>query len=74
MKMAVGMVGVLLFVATLTTSMPALAKEAPKLVCPSGNSLIGEVCISNRTGDVEMAEKKRQTATGPEPAPDSAHK
>ena len=55
MKSTVAVVGTLLFVAMLATSPPALAKKKPKAdVCPSRYSLVGEICISSRTGDVVL--------------------
>lgn len=35
------------------------AEEASRQMCPSGYSLIGELCISDTTGDVVLPDKPR---------------
>jgi hypothetical protein len=32
----------------------ALTQQASRLICPSGYSLIGEFCISDKTGDIVL--------------------
>ena len=45
-------------------AMPAEAQQGAgpvttsRLTCPAGHYLLGEVCISNETGDVVLATKK----------------
>lgn len=58
MKFAIGAVGAFLFVAMLAVAPPAQARKAVRARCPSHWSLMGDVCISDRTGDVMMARKK----------------
>lgn len=50
--------GALLFAAMTYAAPPAHAKKAVRARCPSHWSLIGDVCISDRTGDVMMARRK----------------
>ena len=46
------------------TAMPAASQQnasagnTSRLTCPSGYDLIGEVCISRKTGDVVLASRK----------------
>jgi hypothetical protein len=34
------------------TAMPQTQAQGSQLVCPSGYSLVGEICISDTTGDI----------------------
>ena len=58
MKLALAALGALLFVTMPTAAAPAQAKKSARARCPSHWSLIGDVCISSRTGDVIMARRK----------------
>ena len=43
----------------LLTATNLYAKQAARQACPSGYSLIGEVCISDATGDVVLPDQSR---------------
>ena len=58
MKPVIGSLGAFLFLATLTTAMPARARDGTRMVCPSGYSLVVGVCINDRSGDVVLPETK----------------
>ena len=58
MKVTVGAFSALLFVVMLATLPPAQAKTATGARCPRHWSLIGDVCINDRNGDVMLARRK----------------
>jgi hypothetical protein len=54
MKKTITTIATVGLLATLTCATPALAQQASHLICPSGFSLIGEFCISDKTGDIVL--------------------
>ncbi len=54
MKSSICIVFALISIAALAAAPPVQAKKAHAQACPRGWSLIGEVCINDRTGDVAL--------------------
>ncbi len=52
-------IGAIVLLASLTQTAVVRAEQARKETCPSGYSLIGEVCISDSDGDVVLPTIKK---------------
>ncbi len=60
MKSIVGAMTLLLSLAAFTALVPAQAEERPasRSICRPGYALVAGVCVSDRSGDVELPAKK----------------
>jgi hypothetical protein len=48
-----------LFALSMLAPAPAYAQDSGQQICPSGYSLIAEVCVSDTTGDVVFPRDKK---------------
>jgi len=59
MKRMMACAGMLLVVAVFADAVSARAQQTPQQLCPPGYSRIGEVCISDKTGDIVLPRKEK---------------
>jgi hypothetical protein len=51
--------GIFVAIAVFADAAPIRAQQTPQQLCPAGYSLIGAVCISDKTGDVVVPSKEK---------------
>jgi hypothetical protein len=51
--------GMLAAIVVFADAVPGRAQQTTRQFCPAGYSLIGDVCISDKTGDVVLPNKKQ---------------